>query len=163
FEMDQSRKNPAPTRFTRVPLRRIVGWLVVVLAIWCAPRAEAQGGPPGGAVFSLAIDPSTPATLYAGLMGGEVFKTTDGAATWYKTGTEIQAEWVFRLAINPSTPSTLYAGTDRGLYRTVNGGISWLKVATAISNGYVYTIAIDPSTPSTVYAGGMNGVFKSTD
>jgi photosystem II stability/assembly factor-like uncharacterized protein len=37
------------------------------------------------AVFSLAIDPQTPTTLYAGTWFG-VFKSTDGGGTWVDTG-----------------------------------------------------------------------------
>ena len=44
------------------------------------------GGPPGGDVRALAIDPSNPATLYAGTNGGGVFKSTNGGATWQPTG-----------------------------------------------------------------------------
>ena len=47
------------------------------------------GGPPGGDVRALAIDPSNPATLYAGTVccfGGGVFKSTNGGTTWQPTG-----------------------------------------------------------------------------
>ena len=38
-------------------------------------------GPEGGPVLSIAIDPATPSTIYAGTYGG-VFKSTDSGATW---------------------------------------------------------------------------------
>src|SRR5438034_1355723 len=40
------------------------------------------GGPPGGVVRALAIDPSTPATLYGGTNPNGVFKSTDGGTSW---------------------------------------------------------------------------------
>ena len=33
-------------------------------------------------IAALAIDPSTPTTLYAGTSGGGVFKSTDGGGSW---------------------------------------------------------------------------------
>jgi len=63
-------------------------------------------------VFALAIDPSTPSTLYAGTLDG-VFKSTDGASSWQATG--LAEPDITALAIDPNTPSTVYAGTaDRG-------------------------------------------------
>src|SRR5262249_8697532 len=37
-------------------------------------------------VLALAIDPTNPATVYAGTAGSGVFKSTDGALTWTPTG-----------------------------------------------------------------------------
>ena len=74
-------------------------------------------------VLALAIDPTTPTTLYAGTYGG-VFRSLNGGSSWQATGltnTDVHA-----LAINPTTPTTLYAGTwDRGVLRSLNGGSSW--------------------------------------
>jgi hypothetical protein len=39
-------------------------------------------GPDGGPVLTLAIDPSSSSTLYAGTLGAGVFKSTDGGSTW---------------------------------------------------------------------------------
>jgi hypothetical protein len=68
--------------------------------------------PFGGDVRSLAIDPSTPATLYAGRLNGGVFKSTDGGATWSASNTGLTNFNVPSLAIDPLTPATLYAGTQ---------------------------------------------------
>jgi hypothetical protein len=39
-------------------------------------------GPDGGIIYTLAIDPKTPTTLYAGIDDGGVFKSTDGGRSW---------------------------------------------------------------------------------
>ena len=59
---------------------------------------------------ALAIDPATPATLYAGTYGG-VFKSTDGGGNWHAVNTGLTDTPVRALAIDPATPATLYAGT----------------------------------------------------
>jgi hypothetical protein len=80
-----------------------------------APRVWTSTGPEGGAILSLAIDPVTPATLYAGTIGG-VFISTDGGETWSEVGAGLPSARVAVLALDPATPATLYAGTDGGLF-----------------------------------------------
>jgi len=69
-------------------------------------------------VSALAIDPTTPRTLYAGTPGG-VFKTTDAGTTWGTTG--LTNTGVVALAIDPITPSTR---------ATISAGRCLLNVAT---------------------------------
>ncbi len=129
-------------------------------------------GPAGGNVFALAMDPHTPATIYAGTGGGihrfnssgggSVFKTTNGGASWQPAGSGLPADAVLFLAIDPVTTSTAYAGTrNHGAFKTTDGGTSW--TAAGLTANRVWTLAIDPVTPSTLYAGTASGVFKSTD
>ena len=70
-----------------------------------------SNGPEGGNINALAIDPTTPTTLYAGTDGGGVFKSTNGGGNWGAVNTGLTATYVSALAIDPETPTTLYAGT----------------------------------------------------
>ena len=64
------------------------------------------------AVFALAIDPSSPATLYASTYAGGVFKTTNAGGVGAAINTGLTDDLaVSALAIDPSAPATLYAGT----------------------------------------------------
>jgi|GEM_PF-4294527 len=46
-----------------------------------------SGGPYGGVAYALAISPTDPATLYAGMnSGGGIFRSTDDGATWAALG-----------------------------------------------------------------------------
>jgi photosystem II stability/assembly factor-like uncharacterized protein len=118
-------------------------------------------------IYSLAIDPKTPTTLYAGTYGegGGVFKTTDGGANWNAVNSGLTSVIINSLAIDPLTPSTLYAGTgNRGMFKSTDGGANWNTANTGLTNFTVAALAIDPTTPSTLYAGTSGGgVFKSTD
>ena len=131
-----------------------------------------SNGSYGGRIFSLAIDPSTPTTIYAGTWYG-VFKSTDAGDSWTNTGSPYAAPVVF-LAIDPLTPATIYAGIyglydgrslrviGGGVFKSTNGGGSWTN--TGLTDAQVRSLAIDPVTPTTIYAGtGVSGVFKSTD
>ena len=59
--------------------------LAAVLAL--GVTNEKSYGQGAGFISTLAIDPSTPATLYAGTNGG-VFKSTNGGASWQPTGSK---------------------------------------------------------------------------
>ncbi len=74
-------------------------------------RRQRTGLTSGLDVYALAINPATPATLYAGTDGGGVFKSTDSGGTWTAANTGLTNLTVYALAINPATPATLYAGT----------------------------------------------------
>ena len=141
-------------------------------------------------VQTLAIDPVTPTTVYAGTAfaspegwpgfawEGGVFKSTDAGATWSATGL-VGGDFAV-LAIDPRTPTTLYAGgvwaNDwytwvRGLFKSTDGGATWSAINTGLTDilsaygvgSAVGTPTIDPLTPNTLYAVTAIGMFKSND
>ncbi len=66
-------------------------------------------------INALVVDPSAPATLYAGTSSGTgVFKSIDGGASWDATNVGLTSKSVFALALAPNNPSTVYAGTGAG-------------------------------------------------
>ena len=83
---------------------------------------------------SLAIDPVTPTTLYAGTHDGGVFKSTNGGENWSAVNTGLTNTDVHTLAIDPATPTTLYAGTFGGVFKSTNGGGNWSAVNTGLTN-----------------------------
>jgi len=87
---------------------------------WSAPNTDF---PQYTTAYCLAIDPKTPAILYAGTLNGNagtgsgVFRSTNSGNTWTSLGTGITNQKVHSLAVNPLTPSILYAGTNSGIFR----------------------------------------------
>src|SRR5204862_3823027 len=75
-------------------------------------------GPEGGYVQTLAIDPASPATLYAGTSGGGVFKSTNAGESWTASNTGLTSHFVAALAIDPPAPTTPYATTTGGGFAT---------------------------------------------
>src|SRR5207244_10968909 len=96
-------------------------------------------------VTALAIDPQTPATVYAGTANG-VFKSTDGGMSWSAVNTGLNNYlYVFTLAIDPQTPTTLYAGANGGgVFKSSNGGGSWGGVNSGLAARRVAARAVDP-------------------
>jgi photosystem II stability/assembly factor-like uncharacterized protein len=130
------------------------------------PNGYSQsGGPQGGTVNALAIDPSAPATLYAGTTLG-VFKSTNRGTNWTAVNSGLRIPnsetpaSVNALAIDPATPTTVYAGTYQGVFKSTDRGTNWIFVNFPSS---VNSLAIDPSVTGTLYAGTPFGVLKSTD
>ena len=123
----------------------------------------ASVGPYGGDVDALAIDPTTPATLYAGTLLTGVFKSTDGGAHWTAMNVGMPDTTIEALAIDPATPTTLYSGTFNGVFKSTDGGAHWAVMNIGLSDATVRALVIDPATPATVYAGTDGGVFQSTD
>ncbi len=121
-------------------------------------------------IRSLAIDPTHPATLYAGTLDG-VFTSTDGATTWHAVNNGIPAETVVHAAvIDASAPATVYIGTPNGVLKSTDAGSHWDPAVTGLDETYVVGLTIDPGTPGTLYATSSTtcedcpgDVFRSTD
>src|SRR5437016_7880235 len=68
-------------------------------------------GPEGGSIVALAIDPMTPATLYAGTGWGGVFKSTNGGGSWSAVNTGLTNPCRRSLTTDPQTRTKLDAAT----------------------------------------------------
>jgi photosystem II stability/assembly factor-like uncharacterized protein len=127
------------------------------------------GIPAYSRIHSLAINPASPATLYAGISvgGSGIYKTTNGGGNWEpaNAGLPTYGNTVVSLTIDPVSPSIVYTGTDRkGVYKSTDNGLSWNEFNTGLTTVNVQVIAINPVTPSTLYMGAVwDGVFKSTN
>ena len=118
-------------------------------------------------ISTVALDPQTPTTVYAGTWGG-VFKSTDGGGNWSAANTGLPGAGISVLVVDPLTPTTLYAGMESfGVFKSTDGGASWSAANTGLLTASPFSItalALAPQTPTTLYAGtDGSGVFKSTD
>jgi uncharacterized repeat protein (TIGR01451 family) len=137
-------------------------------------------------VETIAIDPLTPATIYAGVSSDihhpRVFKSTDGGADWSAIGTGFPDNGggeVRLLVIDPKTTSNLFAidlveqlvgGIENEqaitVFKSTDSGNTWTQSDSGIPGlPLVGDLVIDPATPTTLYATyeGMPGLVKSTN
>lgn len=116
-------------------------------------------------VNALAVDPSFPLIVYAGLDQGGASVTKDGCNHFASASIRLSAALANALALDgTTTPPTVYAGTGNGVFKSIDRGTSWTAANTGMTFASVHALAIDPHTnPSTVYAGTDDGVYKSTD
>ncbi len=114
-------------------------------------------------VYSLALDPTSPSTLYAGVSGAGVYKTTDGGANWASSSTGLAgSNFINALAIHPTNPAILYAGDlCDGFYISINSGGSWTASNSGLFDTCVTALAVDPSNPSRILAGTFSRVARS--
>lgn len=91
---------------------------------FCGWDKLANEGLPEGRVYSLAVDPSNPEVLYAGLRQG-VFKTTDGGQRWSQVSDLVEDAIV---TVDAGDPNRLYAvGADGALVVSPDAGGHWRK------------------------------------
>lgn len=128
--------------------------------------------------ISLAIAPSQPSILYAGVQnafGGPpgdgtllgIFKSTDGGERWSLVSNapscNTQCWYDMALAVHPRDPDTVFFG-GVPLYRSTNGGLTFQSVGTG-PGGSVHAdqhvIVYDPNDPRTVYVGNDGGIYRS--
>jgi photosystem II stability/assembly factor-like uncharacterized protein len=113
---------------------------------------------------TLAVDPSTPSTIYIGF-SGRVTKTIDDGRSWTAASAGLTRDggWIQSILIDPLSPSTLFArGT--GLFKSSDAGFSWNSIG--FRTGYVTAIAIGSRPVFTLYvysSAAAGGLFKSVD
>ena len=92
-------------------------------------RSWVSVGPDGiESILSIAIDPTSSATVYTGTDGAGVYKSTDGGTTWFSASTGLANSTVLALAVDPSVPAIVYAGTLAGLFVSRDGATTWSLV-----------------------------------
>ena len=130
----------------------------------------------GSGAQCLAVDPSDPETVYAGLRGGGVRRTSDGGRTWVDCG--LPAPDVFSLAVSRAD-GAVYAGTEpSAIYRSDDRGETWRELRALLElpsqptwsfpprpwTSHVRWIAPSPHDGDVVLAGiELGGLMRSTD
>lgn len=138
--------------------------------------AAAGTGLPNAAVNTLAINPSSPATIFAGTNVG-VYRTTNGGTNWsvINTGllvprsdaTTTANPAIFAIAIDPVNPLNVYAAPNLSfatngswfsfatIFKSTDGGNNWNAQTSGFNstNLSFASVAVDPTNPAIVYAG----------
>lgn len=126
----------------------------------------ASGGPQGGNISCLVIDPVSPSIMYAGTLGAGVFKSINGGLNWSViNGTSWEDILIIAsLAAHPANSGTVYAVVaGEGVYKTTNGGQAWAAANTGLADVQAITLGLWSQAPETVYAGTTDGVYKSSN
>jgi len=100
-------------------------------------------------------------------VGGDdgVRLSSDGGATWVRTGAETEGlAQVESLAFDPSDPKTLYAGTWRQAFRTRDGGETWTRIAEGmVLDATVYTWDFDRANSKDIWVSTCGWVYHTPD
>ncbi len=122
------------------------------------------------AVGALAVSPSDPNVLYAGMgetairgnvsHGDGVYKSTDGGQTWTNVGLA-DTHAIARVRIHPTNPDLVYVAAlghvwgpnaARGVYRSKDGGKNWEQILFRSEQAGAIDLSLDPRNPRILYA-----------
>lgn len=119
-----------------------------------------SGIPPTAKIQTLVADAAK--NLYAGTESEGVYKSTDGAASWTKSGlpdSNVQA-----LLADPASPATLYAAVwKKGVFKSSDSGKTWARVGGEPPHPDPVALAIDYSAPGRVLVGTGGGSVWRVD
>lgn len=131
-------------------------------------RVGVQGDLP--TIWSLAVDPTDPRTLFAGTRPAAVYRSRDGGLRWERlslvTAKEcsIGVPFVTRVLVDPGDPRTVWAGVEiDGVYRSLDGGDTWTRTVRGLGDPDVHDLAIAPTSPSRTLVSTNGEVFWSDD
>ncbi len=122
-----------------------------------------SGGPEGGTVTRLAVNPRYPESLLA-LTSGGLFVSSDGAASWRWAGLPGDAGAVLDLVYDPGDPAAVYVATTIArIQKSVDGGAHWTACNVGLGDFGVARLAVGPGPGETFYAASGDAIFRSDD
>lgn len=113
-------------------------------------------------VNTLAIDPRSPNTIYAGTTHG-LYKSTNEAESWTFVKGELEMAYISSLLVDYLDSHILYAGTDRGIFKSLDEARSFRPMSQGLTNLNVRSLVMHPTGHLILYAGTNNGIYKTTD
>ena len=119
-------------------------------------------------VIAMAVDPSYPATVYAGTKGDAVFKSYDGGQRWASMRSGLDdatiSSVVNQFVFDPYDSNHIFVATTMGIFETKSGGGSWTKRMEGMKEVLmVVSLGMDPTRPAILYAGTSGGVYKTVN
>jgi photosystem II stability/assembly factor-like uncharacterized protein len=78
-------------------------------------------------VFSVAVHPGRPNTIYAGTSAG-FLASRDGGLRWKVVKERSPEKPLFSLLIHPENPRVIFGGTQGGMLKTEDEGLTWSPV-----------------------------------
>jgi photosystem II stability/assembly factor-like uncharacterized protein len=131
-------------------------------------RVGRQGDVP--TIWSLAVDPADPDTIFAGTRPVGLYRSRDGGRRWQRlqlpaaTECAIGTPFVTRVLVDPDDRRTVWAGVEiDGVFRSVDGGDTWRRMVNGLTDLDVHDLVIAPTRPPEVLVSTNGEVFRSAD
>lgn len=131
-------------------------------------RLTAQGDLP--TIWSLAIDPVEPSTLFAGTRPAGVYRSRDGGSTWQRLAVDIAEEcmigqpFVTSVLVDPADHDTIWAGVEiDGVFRSTDGGDTWTSLRKGMHDLDVHDMTLAATRPPRLFVSTAGEMFLSDD
>ena len=103
--------------------------------------------PVPGLVTGFEVDHANSQIAYAVIgqftSGGNVFKTTNGGATWSNISGNLANLPVWSFQADPNVANVYYVGADNGVYITTDGGANWSRLGAGLPDAQVFQIELN--------------------
>ncbi|MDX1479033.1 MAG: hypothetical protein R3301_15070, partial [Saprospiraceae bacterium] len=142
-----------------------------------------------GRINTITFHPTDPDIMWIGGGQGGLWKTTNGAASWFPLGDDLPVMRVSDIAVNPHDPDEMYLcigdyaylgfwirTNDRkrnthfgmGVYKSTDGGLTWNPTGLTFSqldldHSLTRRVFINPENTSQLLAAGIHGIWMSED
>ncbi len=123
----------------------------------------------GGDGMECIVDYSNTNYMYATYVKGEIYRSTNGGASFPTTisanipGGQPTGAWVTPYVIDQNNSSTLFAGYNK-VWKTTDRGNSWTSASQQLSAAAkIRSLAIAPSNSNVLYAADQTHMWKTTD
>lgn len=138
----------------------------------------------GGRLRGILIHPTNHQLMYVGAVGGGIWRTVTGGATWTPLDDFLPAIGVNSLAMDPVDPDVIYAGTGEGFFNTglpgssnnafrrgagifltEDAGQTWNQLPSTVNPNFYFVnrIAICPTNRDLILVATNDGIFRSTN
>ena len=128
----------------------------------------------GGRTRALLIHPTTTSRMWAGSVGGGIWRSDNSGASWYPLDDWMGNLAIGCLAMDPGNSNVMYAGTGEGygnfdaisgegIWKTTNGGGSWARLTSTSLFGSVNRIVVSPTDSNRIFAATTSGIRRSLD
>jgi photosystem II stability/assembly factor-like uncharacterized protein len=138
----------------------------------------------GGRVRSIVVHPTIPGIMWAGSVGGGVWKTLNGGDSWFPLDDFMANLAVSCMVMDPTNANVLYAGTGEslagtggsfalggdgiqgaGIFKTTDGGTTWAQLPSTATGDFLFVnrLAINPNNSQIILAATLTGIFRTTD
>jgi hypothetical protein len=142
---------------------------------WAAISPDLSRGSSGSSSYdtisTIAVAPTSSATIYVGTDDGRMWITRNTGSTWTEITAGLPTRFITRVTVDPTDANLAYVtvsgytvgDTAAHVFRTTNGGSSWQDISGNLPNAPVNDIVYNPQNRTVLYVGTDVGVFTSSD
>jgi photosystem II stability/assembly factor-like uncharacterized protein len=130
----------------------------------------------GGRIRSILIHPTNTTTMWVGGVGGGVWKTLNGGASWSPLNDFMANLAIGCMLMDPTNPNVIYAGTGEGfsnadalrgagIFKSLDGGSSWFQLPFTATSSFFFVnrLAACPTNNLILIAATGTGIWRSAD